>query len=304
MGITKKLFILILLLIFLSNSGCILTNNAIEKEIDALEIESNTPLGYLYHNKFFYLDEVLDFDELLKNEKIKASFEDVFCVTDNNIWFLYSTEITGIGEKWHLATVTMTGKDFCLRYESIFCSSDDSDTSYRKSLESIDYSEMNGFYVNDKIILTDKNKLVEINILSNEIIEYSYKNYKFLESTVYIDIQPQQLVFHGKEKKRIIDFTEASKMSKGFDQIAQFSKYKIYDGTYSMDSFFDKVQFCNGKYYIYGRILNWHGETHMVIFEYDFYNDCLSYILSLKTYDVASHCLFIVPINQMTVRNH
>lgn len=294
MGI-KRFFIYVLLFIILFNSACSLTNTVIEKELNALQIESNISFGYLYRDKFFYKDTVLDFDKLLKSEEINGSFEDVFCVVENKLWFLYSEKLTEFGEKWHLATVTIPNEELCLQYESVFCSSDDSDDTYSTSINTVKYSEKNGFYIDDKIVLTDKNKLVEINVLTNEIIEYSYKDYQFVESDINIDIHPQQLIFSENEKRRIIDFEKASKLSNGFNQITQLSKYKIYDGTYSTDSFFCKVQFCNDKYYIFGRILNWHGETYMVVFEYDFYNDCLNYLFNLKTYDVASHCLFVVP---------
>lgn len=288
-------FLSIVLFICTSCSEQFLSREKLETILDSLTIETEEPVFYMYHNKLYSDKLILDFDELLHNESINCSLKEVFCIRDNKIWFVYTSSLQNKGEKWCLASVSIPDKVFTLLYKGEFCTAPESDTSYNKAIEPTDYSELNGFIIDERIILTDKNKLVEINISNRNIKEYSYNNYEFECIEINVSRQFEQLIFSSNNKTISLDFDKASKLSPSFYQISQLAEYKIYDGSSSLELFFSKVQMVNGKYYIFGRILNWHGETHMVVFEYVFDDNSLKYLFNITTYDVASQYLFVVP---------
>lgn len=290
----KKILLVFLSVGFLICTSCseqFLSGARIDTILDSLPIETEDPVFYMYHNKLYSDKLLLDFDELLHN----ASLEEVFCIRDNELWFVYTSNLRNKGEEWCLASVSIHDKTFTLHYKGEFCTAPESDTSYNKVIEPTDYSKLNGFIVDERIVLTDKKKLVEINILNGIIKEYFYNDYEFECVEIDVSRQFKQLVFSSNNKTISIDFDKASELSPSFYQIAQLAEYKIYDGSSSLDLFFDKVQIVNGKCYIFGRVLNWHGETHMVVFEYVFDDNSLKYLFNITTYDVASQYLFVVP---------
>lgn len=132
------------------------------------------------------------------------------------IWFGYSdAERDENGAKqWHIASVTIDGKDLNLAYTGAFCLSDKADQTYRQNNNSHKeerYLSANGFYDDGKIILTDHVKTKEFDLAITSFQEVSTEDYEFPILPVQVEILNYQTITFCKDSEQKLSMLKPDK---------------------------------------------------------------------------------------------
>ena len=166
--------------------GCeFMSRKNMNNKLASLERESEKIPTYVYYDTMYINGKCLDLKNLLKPGS-KSYFEDVFLVKNGRIWFLYREikEDERNMQIWNLASVTDDGTDMIVHYSGEFCASEYADSQYlyrdhRYKKEG--FSTVSGYYYNEKIVLTDHDKLVEYNMTDKTVTEYKACEYEYPE---------------------------------------------------------------------------------------------------------------------------
>lgn len=268
---------------------------------NAFETETTEKIPYVCYDALKFNDETLDFNELLHAKGYDAIFNEVYVVQDDVVWFGYSdSERNENGAKiWNIASVCMNGADMNIAYSGEFCLTSDADQVYaQKNNIHTDkrYLEANGFYYDGKIVLTDHVKVVEFDLTTKKSMEFSSKNYEFpilpIETRI---IDHQAITFCKNSEQKSFNIENGIKTSEAFEKLYKLEKEENWQGKSYLSELFNKVQIANDQIYIICRVLNWDGETHALVFQYDFENNSCKYVFHCFMGDVISNNLYIVP---------
>lgn len=269
---------------------------------NAFEIETAEKIPYVCYNTLVFNDATLDFDELLDEKGYNAVFHEVYVVQDDIIWFGYSdVERNENGaKKWNIASVTINGSDLNIAYSGEFCLGSEADQTYVQNNNSHTeerYLTANGFYYDGKIILSDHVKIVEFDLTTTSSKEFLAENYEFPILPIEIEITDYQCItFCENSEQKIFNVENGKQTSKAFEKLYELEKEKNWQGKSYLSELFDKIQIVNNQIYIICRVINWDGETHAIVFQYDFENNSCKYAFHCFMDDVISNNLYIVPM--------
>lgn len=214
--IRKTGFMVCVLSILLLFSGCT------EKETKIYGKFNDTPNIVLYDNDISFVgdkDKALNLDELLIDSPGHVSTNEVHCVTAEKIYFSYSYYLDENDEKkfWVLSSVNWDGTELETIYKDEFTVS----TVIHKRYETVidkDYSYRNGFFANNKIILSENGKVIEYDINTEKINVYE-NNYTFpsmgYDAFVSNDKRSVTVTFHDNTQKTInVDYISKNILNK------------------------------------------------------------------------------------------
>lgn len=298
----KKIIILLgVLVIFLSFTGCI-SKRVMDKRLNSLERETDNVPVYVSYGDIYINGEKISCDKFIKERRGEVS--EVFVVKDNRIWFLWSRYITvdkpydtGI---WSISSVALDGTDMEVHWSGEFCNSESANITYMRREYHWDenrFTVVNGYYYDGKIVLTDHDKLVEYNMTRGTAIEFKASEYEYPEVPLIADIQDhQKICFTKGTETRTIDLETAANNSEAFRKIKELEDKGDWENVPLLEYLFDSVQMVNDDIFIICRIINYSGETHAVIFEYDFDSNTCKYAFNHYTNDIISTDLYLIPV--------
>lgn len=262
----------------------------------------NMPVYVSY--RYIYINgEKISCDKFIQEKE--GEVLEVFAVKDNRIWFLWSRYFI-IEDKpynmaiWSIASVAMDGTDMEVHWSGEFCNSESSDRGYMRREHNWDeeyFTMANGYYYNEKIVLTDHEKLVEYNMTDGTAIEYKASEYEYPEMPLIADIQDhQKICFTKGGETRTIDLETAANNSEAFRKIKELESKSDWDNVPLLKYLFNNVQMINDDIFIICRIINYSGETHAVVFEYDFDSNTCKYVFNHYTNDILRTYFYLVPV--------
>ena len=265
---------------------------------NAFEVETPEPVAYVYYNTLVFQDKTLNFDELLKTKK----FHEVYVIQDNIVWFGYSdAEIDeNDAQQWYIASITTDGNDLNVAYSGTFCLDEKADEIYERhnnSHEEEFYLNVNGFYDDGKIILTDHVKTIEFDLATVSYKEISTEDYDFPTLPVQVEILDYETITFCKNSEQKTFNTETGEAtSKAFKKMMELKTEKDWEGESYLSELFDQVQMVNNQIFILCRVTNWLGETHAIAFQYDFEKNACQYAFHCFMGDIISNDLFVIPV--------
>lgn len=282
-------------------SGCS-AKEKINDMFDSFEMETVKEVAYMCYDTLVYEDEVLNFRDVLKNNQINGIFHEVYVIQNNTVWFGFSdSERNEKGaRKWNIATVSMDGSMMEIVYSGEFCQGEKADQTYIQNSnchKKERYSAASGFYYDGKIVLTDHMKTVEFDIqtVSSKEITVEDLNYPILE--VEVDIEDvQTITFCKNSEVKIFNIERAKETSGVFEQLYGLENKKNWQGESYLSKLFDKVQIVDNQIYIICRVMNWNGETHAIVFQYDFGNNSCQYAFHQYMDDLVGNNLYVIPM--------
>lgn len=296
----RRILIFVVILLMAILNGCSSKTEITDLfESFSAETSENTP--YVHHNTLVFNDVILDFDVLLKKNDIDGFFHEVYAVQDNVIFFGYSESARSQngGKTWHIATVTI-GQEKCNSvFFADFCAESGSDQHYISNSNSHSqnrYTVANGFYCDGKIVLTDHVKLIEFDIKTGTAIEFAAHayNYPTMPGVEIVDFQT--ISFSKGSQQKIFDTNEGAQASAVFGEMLELRKNKNWKGDSLLSDLFDKVQIVDNQIYIICRVMNWNGETHAVVYLYDFETNGCEYAFHCFMDDFITNNLYVVPM--------
>ncbi len=289
--------ILLAVLLCLSITGCSLfarenlSRAKFNERFDAYESEVSKPIPYVCFNTLVFGDVNLDFDNIVG----EGTFHEVYAVQGDIVWFGYAdakrTEDSFC--TWNIATIHLDGTNMDIRYSGVF----GADRNYTQSNIGWDDHEDNGYYYNGKIVLTDGVKTVELDLQTNQSAEFAAKDYVYPDTmTVAEKIDNQTIVFVKDNVQKTFDANSAKQTSEVFDDLYALEKETNWEGESCLSALFDSVQVVDDEVYVFCRVLNWHGETHALVFQYDYETNGFKYVFHRFMNDLILDRLYVVPV--------
>ena len=268
---------------------------------DAFGTETAEKVPYVYFDTLVLNDVSLDFGELLEENVPGGVFHEVYAVRDGRIWFGYSAAgRTESGAKqWIIASVDPDGKNWNAAYQGEFCLGSGADQTYGRhtNCHSQDsYGSANGFYDDGKIILTDHVKTAVFDLATAHAEECAATDYDYPTAAIEAEmIDHQTISFCRNSEQKIFNVETGSQTSTAFEKVCSLQNEKNWQGKSCLSELFDSVQIVNDQVFILCRVLNWSGETHAVVFQYDFENNSCKYAFHCFMNDLIGNDLYVVP---------
>ncbi len=307
----KRIISIILLLltsIFLLG-GCILTQSIssrreINRLFDSFEVETDEKVSYVRYDKLVVGDAVLDFDELLADSKYNGFLNEVYAIKGDTVWFSFTKH--GKNENgsrtWCIAYMNVTDMSINICYSGEFCIGEGAYKHYKQDNNDsslIKHKTDSGFYYNGKIVITDFVKTVEYDLKAQKATEFMAENrdYSFGITTEIIDAYT--INFTKGDNQKVFDINQSKQTSETFAKMFnELEKKQTYSGESSLSYLFDAVEIFENEIYIICRVLNYAGETHAIVFQYDFETNSCKYAFNYFMNDVISDSLYVVPTVQ------
>ena len=268
---------------------------------DSFEVETTEPVAYVCYNTLKFKEKALNFNELLEENGIDGTFHEVYVIQNDTVWFGYSdAELNeNDAQQWYIASVTSDGNNLSVAYSGTFCLGENADQSYvqyNNSYKEEFYSSANGFYDDEKIILTDHVKTIEFDLKTLSSQEVSTQDYNFPTLPVQVEILDYETIIFCKNSEQKTFNTETGETtSKAFKKMLELKTKKDWEGESYLAQLFDKVQMVNGQIFILCRVINWDGETHAIAFQYDFEKNACQYAFHCFMDGIISNKLYVVP---------
>lgn len=245
--------------------------------------------GVYYSNK----NTLLNLKDLLqKNGKL---LQQVYTQIDETLYFSYQYVDNNV--HWCIASIKSDGTNFEVVCDEIF----DSESLHKFEVNLFqDYKNRNGYYYDNKIVLTDFSKVVVYDIESEEKAICDYINYQHPTESFYYNIENhKKIILIKNNQTRILtisDLIEKNNVAK-----TVFEKYnnKTINGVNACEYFFDNIQFINEQIYIICRIHRWDGCAYALVFEYDFQTANIEYLGGHYTNDLVRQ-FYLIDDNQGT----
>ncbi|MBQ4563440.1 MAG: hypothetical protein IJA58_03040 [Lachnospiraceae bacterium] len=252
---------------------------AMDYRIEALQTETSESPAFVAYDTLYYRGNRIEFDQLTGKNTESVAFKEVVVIKDERIWFVCQgwkkdTE----EERWHLASVAQDGSDFQTHYCAEFGGAED-----------------RWFYNDGQIVLSDGIKLVEYDMESGTAEERTASDHAFPTELITAEIKDAEtIVFANQGENKQFTVADGEKGSAVFRTMMTWRGKKTAVGDSYLVDLFDNVQMVGEKIYIICRVLNWHGETYALIYEYDIETNTCKYAGSYFMGDVIGSHLYLV----------
>lgn len=298
----KKLFIF-LLAFAMCLSFCSCNGAKLNNMFNAFEKENTADVAFVRYNVLEFGGKKLDFNKLLKSNSIDGTFKDAFFIKDGNVWFCYTNSQRNENDEqmWNIANVSLDNSEMNVLYSGDFCAQEGADKAYiqQNVCDSVfnGYPTDSGLYYDGKIVLTDKVKVVEFDIETLKSQEFSASEYQYPVANVTAQIVDYQNIKFTKDGvQKSFDTAQGTKTSEAFKKMYELEKEKIWSDKSPLCCLFDSIQAVEDNLYVMCCVLNCHGETHALAFEYDFETNGFKYVFNRFMGDIIGSELYIVPV--------
>ena len=254
-------------------------NSKIEKLLENIPCESES-VPYVFEYGILHTPEKkINLEHLLskKTGDDTVRIDDVFCVANGKVYFVYGAK------EWRLASFSLsTGEleqyallsDGETRYDSGFKYF--YDEGIRHTDRFAEYSQRHGYYLDGKIILNNYSEVLVFDVASETYekmssAEYAFPKYEPLCEVEYIDGE-QKLTLFLDSGEKVFTLGDMAKTSEGIAAIYSLKDHPTWDDGFTcLGNFFSptSVASVNGRIYAMGILMNYGGEGHIVILEYD-----------------------------------
>lgn len=263
-----------------------------DKQLSTIQSEvQEIPLAMRY-STLVGEDFELNLDEVLENNGYESDMDECLCSYNGKVYFVFTSSMDGVEDKkvWNIATVNFDGTNFKIEYSNAF------DDFYHRYSAIKSYSEMYGYFKNGTIVLNDKQKVVEYDIVSGKSIEFTFDEYDFFENELdYKITNNNKITLIKNNVEKTLTLEELKKTDGAISEICSIYDEKIWDEDSGLKYFFDSVQVINDKVYLLCRVLNYHGHTSVVVLEYDFETNSCKYVYSEFISDVIDGNYYLIP---------
>ena len=277
--------------------GC-LSRTELNNTFDGFEIETTNPIPYVCYDTLVYGDADLNLSQICKDHN--GELHEVYVIQNDKIWFGFGADETDEdgAMEWHIASVNISGNDFDICYSGKFGAESGADKGYQQNNNSLTsgYQTDNGYYHDGKIVLSDRLKTVEYDLQTSRATEFAEDRYGYPALAIEAEITDHFTISFSKEnRQKTFDMGQGKQCSKAFAALCNLENERNWEGQSCLSGLFDKVQIIDEQAYIICRALNWHGETHAIVFQYDYETNSIKYAFHHFMGDLIGNNLYIVP---------
>ncbi|MBR5273208.1 MAG: hypothetical protein IKU25_07455 [Clostridia bacterium] len=291
------LCILLVILLCFSFIGC--KSNELVGMFESLEVETTENIPYVRYKEVVLENTTIDCKKILEENNADWSFLEVYVVQGDTIWFGFQNSENKL-KKWNIASINSDGKEFSIRYSGTFCVGDGADKTYDQNNNNPSngvYQHDNGFYYDGKIVLTDGVKTVEYDLKTNVSTEFAATDYEYPMYEIKAEILDYHTIsFYKGNEEKIFDVERGKQTSKVFAKLYnELEPKKNWDDIGYLSYLFDKVQIVDDQIYVFCRVINCMGETHAIVFRYDYETNSIQHAFNYFMGDVIINRLYVVP---------
>ena len=274
----------------------------INNKLNTMQIEASAQPAYVAYNTLYWEDKEISFSEFVRQNIGKAYFKEILVIRGDRIWFIYvkDDDRQTAGELWYLASVDQNGSDLQNHFCGEFGAAENASINVwegNPACRELYYEEKNAFYISDKIIMQDGVKLIEYNMETGAVTEKEASQFVFPEEPIIVEIENRKEICFkqgGTEKHFTTD--DGKKQSSAFGIMMTLEKKKTAMGTGFLEYLFHNVQFVGNEIYIICEVLNWHGETYALLYQYDFETNSCRYVGNHFMNDIVGRDMYLVEI--------
>ena len=234
----------------------------------------------------------LNLDEVLENNGYGSDMNECLCSYNGKVYFVFDSYMDGIEDKriWNVATVNFDGTNFKIEYSDVFNGFYYNESTNKNNVEKC------GYFNNGVIVLNDKQKVVEYDIISGKGTEFTFDEYDFFENELdYQIVDNNKITFTKINVDKTLTLEDLKETDGVVSEICNVYDEKIRDKESGLKYFFDSVQVINDKVYLLCRVLNYHGHTSVVVLEYDFETNSCKYVCSEFISDTIGGNYYLIP---------
>lgn len=219
-------------------------------------------VSYVYFKDVYINGSKLNIDDVL-DDKTK-SLKQVFCIDNGRIYFAYSYTVN---DKTHyvLASINSDDSELKIIWDEVF--------DYMNSWECQfdyydDYSSRNGYYYDEKIVVTDFDKLIEYDLkteLCNETKFQNYQkpniNFKFKQN------DSQEYLLSCNDNVFLINNDFLINNSETAKKLLSKKRLNIWNGNSPTDNFINSIKIIGDEIFVICSMQNFSGTSYAIIFE-------------------------------------
>ncbi len=259
------------------------------KDLGKFENENSFNVAWFCNSAVNYNNNKSYFFDILADNVL----DQVYCIKNDNIYYSYQYKKDN-QLHWCLAFTKFGDNNVNLIFDEIF----DYKKVYSFNVDvSSDYKNRNGYYYDNKIILTDYSKLVEYDLLSTRISFYQYEEYDHPKNKIQYEISEDNLYISIKKNNDILDLdlNKFSDMNNVAKYVINNYNRKTLSKLSTFYSFFDDVQIVDNKVYLICEVSNFGGHAYNLLFTIDMTSKQIKYISWHYSDDPGSK-LYIIPV--------
>lgn len=251
--------------------GLTFPNRSLSRKLDQLEPESYEIPAYMLYDTLYWGENKLNLGRILDDESVRVEKALVIC--EGRIWFAYSK-----GDTWYLASVTESGEDF-----QIHCSAQL-------------MADARALWKEGKLLLADSQNIVEYDMETGKITEFSASAYPLLISPYQWQIKDHQTVtISDGQNIQILTPEAAAASSEAFRKLLSMKTEEIWNGMSPLNYLMDQMTWDGENLYLICRVLSKTGGTHAMVFQYDFDQNTCAYSFHTFMVDIIGDGLYVVP---------
>ena len=261
-----------------------------QKKLDDLNVGSTEHVAYVvHHNYFFYKEHEVRFTKDLEN----GTLHQVYCIKDDNVYFSYQYKIDD-ELHWCIAYKNIIDEDVNVICDEVF----EYQNKYTFNEDfSSDYALRNGYYFDDKIILTDFLKLIEYDTLTQNYKVFNYSDYKHPSTELEFEISKDNSCVNISNgvKSVLWDYDTFKQTNYVAEYVVNNYNKKTIGNISTFNYFFDEIQIINEEIYLICDVLDLGGSSYSLIFSVDVDSNEVEYLSYYYTDDPAA-LLYVVPV--------
>ncbi len=298
MFLTVIIVIVIMAVILGAIYGMIyLPRTLLENTLNDLSTTDDVP-PYMIYGTLYDNNQEIQIARLCRKENSNYSLQEVFCINERKVFFICS-DADQYSRDWLISSINLDTLDFeiCYRFSKA--------AEIYTQKTSSDFKSKNGFYYDGKIVLNDHSTVVVYDLKTGAISNYAPTEYTYpVHENVgkCIDGETLELTIGGIST--VHTFKKMSEGNESISKIYELKKKQIWNGNASIVRFFSdySIQCIDNRVYVVSSCMNYAGESHAIILEYDLEVEKWLYVTSNYAGDnVHGNCYVITKIGDDTM---
>ena len=275
--IVKVLILFALIIsVLLTCTSCAVGKYNLKRYFDEWESEVDMKVYPTYDRAILRLENEL-FDV---RDYVQGDIGEVYCIYQNQVFFSYY-KLSPKGypkQNWGIGSVSLNGENFqSYFFEDITDAESSLDVTYHQFAKLSEGTiKQGGMFLDGKIYLQGKNRVIVYDVQTNTITEMSESPRKMYKWTK----ENNQLTIEHIDSKisKIITIEKMAENNAYADQILDLTSKKIIQEGYLNETFFSLVIQKNEEIYITCSVFDCAGNEYALVFQYDFETEDFSFV--------------------------
>lgn len=280
----------------------------VRETVQKLQREAKMEDGYGYGSKVVIDDQVYDIKALVEKSRGAVVSIRALAFESGRLWIVYIREdVAQGGANWVIATMDLKTGSVEERHSAQMSQDNkylvDGLGTYGVFKSNPERYELCAATWNDRrIILSDRENVIEYNVDTGEVRTTDYAFYRFPQLPLAASVSNEELTvsFYTEAEEKSLNTDDLLSQSAAFATVWELKDHKVKDAdAFSLDQIFGAVRETEHSIYLICQVQECYDEWFYLLFDYDFSENRARYLGSLHEYDsdkdeviIPSHLYF------------